>query len=90
MHWISHANLTAGTYSLRDLWTHEDLGTIEAGAEVWRGALKPHDNWAFKLTSISSGSTITISTGFFASAFLHLFLTLKIDSYLNTMNRGLF
>lgn len=52
--WSADALVPDGTYELRDLWAHTDLGnvTVGEGGDIWSGALDEHDSWAFTLTPI--------------------------------------
>ena len=39
-------------FDLQDLWSGEMLTRIEIGKSNWKGQLKSHQNWAFKLIPI--------------------------------------
>ncbi len=50
MDWSADALIPDGSYTLRDLWTHEDVGTITVPGDRYSTILVEHANLAFKLT----------------------------------------
>ncbi len=50
MDWSIDALIPDGSYTLRDLWTHEDVGTITVPGDRYSAILAEHAHWAFKLT----------------------------------------
>jgi alpha-galactosidase len=50
--WGQDAQVPDGIYTVRDLWTGEDLSKVNSSTSMWSGKLGFHDNWAFKLTSV--------------------------------------
>ena len=48
--WEKDARVPRGIYKLRNLWKHEDLGTLDTSKNAtFYGDLGFHDNWAFRL-----------------------------------------
>ena len=53
--WLKDALIPAGRYQLEDLWSGTQHGMVVVGGEVWdaaqwKGILRAHDNWCFKLS----------------------------------------